>query len=172
MAVRARRDLKRNLQYQVQGIEEILKQLRDTATVSKIEDVFPRMQDQQMQHERLKNLVQNKTRDRDVLLRKSKHAEEMFISYSHSMVESTFWYKAEKKRMLEECETEKAREKCANDLLQIRGEQYERVRTSLQQLAELVRVVKPDGPGGVSIFMFLRAKVTELTRYISFYGNI
>lgn len=46
---------------------------------------------QEKQKERFEKLIVEKIAWRDALLKKSRHVEEMFNNYRHSMVETTTW---------------------------------------------------------------------------------
>ncbi|GJQ68165.1 hypothetical protein Trydic_g16819 [Trypoxylus dichotomus] len=114
--------------------KEIFERLQNVAKVTHFEDIFPCIQEQQRQAERLGELVRRGVENRETLLNKSNHAELMYYDMLYTMNETTFEYKENKKQLRSELDETKKRIEDVMNMISNRGKLMVMVRRSLQQI--------------------------------------
>ncbi|GLV45882.1 Syntaxin 7 [Carabus blaptoides fortunei] len=131
----------RELMNDIDGIEKTLNTLQKITLVARIEDIFPRIQEQAQQRTRLKELVTKHTEQRNRLMNKQNQAEAMYNTLCDTMVETTAWYKEEKTRS--NTDIDEMRQKNTNtlDAIKDHARVVLSVRIFLQNLYEILRFV-------------------------------
>ncbi|KAJ8973130.1 hypothetical protein NQ317_001561 [Molorchus minor] len=129
------------LQDDLKTIETTLTYLKNAIFTPTIESIYPCLQEQVRQRERLGEFVAKCEDDRDKLSKKVKHASTLRTELENTMVETTYQYKARKEELLENIAAENAREKEHNKLVMKRYDILANVRISLGQLQLLARLL-------------------------------
>ncbi|KAI4470336.1 coiled-coil domain-containing protein [Holotrichia oblita] len=122
--------------------KEIFERLQNVAKVTHFEKIFPCIQEQKRQAERLGELVRRGLENRETLLNKSNHAELMYYDMLYTMNETTFEYKENKKQLKTELDEAKQRIKDTMITISNRGKLMVMIRRSLQQILGKCRPVQ------------------------------
>ncbi|KAJ8962954.1 hypothetical protein NQ314_005671 [Rhamnusium bicolor] len=88
-----------HLQEDVNTIESTLRYLKNAIFTPTIESIYPCLQEQSRQKDRLAAFVQRCEADRDILLNKMTHATIMRTELENTMIETTSQYKTEKQEL-------------------------------------------------------------------------
>lgn len=92
------------LQNNIRDVEATLTYLKNAIFVPNLDAIYPCLQEQLKQKERLTAMVKRCETNRDLLLKKTNHAALKESELSNTMVESTFQYKQNKADFLKEIE--------------------------------------------------------------------
>ncbi|KAB0796263.1 hypothetical protein PPYR_10324 [Photinus pyralis] len=130
------------LEQELENIQKILKTLQETTYVSSFEDICPCLQEQQKQSKRLQELLKKSKNDRDILLKKKDHADKMYTTLLYTMNSTTFEYKAEKQKLLNDIQAQINRKDDLKELMLQQGALLARVRAALQQLNQKCAIIK------------------------------
>ncbi|KAK9702346.1 hypothetical protein QE152_g30021 [Popillia japonica] len=122
--------------------KEIFERLQNVAKVTHFEEIFPCIQEQKRQAERLEELVRRGMENRETLQNKSNHAELMYYDMLYTMNETTFEYKENKKQLKSELNEAKERIKDTTVTISNRGKLMVMIRRSLQQILGKCRPVQ------------------------------
>lgn len=126
-------------------IVETLNALKSSTLVSTFEMIYPCFQTQLEHFNRLTELAQKCEENRDILLKKSNHAEVMRDVMHNSMVDTTYQYTSEKKELLAQMEAMKEKRRHHLEVLKNKSDLLAKVRISLRQLQQMVKILKIDG---------------------------
>ncbi|KAL3275136.1 hypothetical protein HHI36_019905 [Cryptolaemus montrouzieri] len=126
-------------------IVETLNALKNSTLVSNFDQIYPCFQTQLDHFERLTAQAVKCEENRDILLKKANHAEVMRDVMNNSMVDTTFQYKSEKKELLAQTDIQKERRRHALEVLKNKSDLLAKVRISLRQLQQMVKIFKMDG---------------------------
>ncbi|KAK4876929.1 hypothetical protein RN001_009435 [Aquatica leii] len=130
------------LQQELENIEKVLKTLQETTYVSSFDDIYPCLVDQQKQTKRLNDILKQSKAERDKLVNKKNHADKMYTQLLYTMNSSTFEYKKEKERLLEEIKNQNQRKEEIKELSMQQGTLLANVRAALHQLSQKCAIIK------------------------------
>ncbi|XP_024947549.1 uncharacterized protein LOC107274516 [Cephus cinctus] len=130
------------LQSQIRHLEDIFDKTKESMLVRSYDEVFPRLEEQMRQKARLLVQFNHNLIERDSILNKKHHALLILASLEHSMIGTTGQYKADKKIMLDQIETQKKREADFKNMRKIRGELLMNIRAAMQNMVSMLVYIK------------------------------
>ncbi|KAJ8924673.1 hypothetical protein NQ315_000824 [Exocentrus adspersus] len=122
-------------------IESTLNYLKNLIFTPTIQSIYPCLQEQMRQKDRLTEFVEKCDRDKEVLNKKVQHAATMRTELKNMMIESTAQYKLEKQELINQTEAEIEKKKELHKLIESRYNLLAQVRTSLKHIQSLARLL-------------------------------
>ncbi|XP_017780163.1 PREDICTED: myosin-11-like [Nicrophorus vespilloides] len=133
-----------DLQKSIGEIEVVLSSLQDMTMVSNFDCIFPCMEEQARQRDRLKQLVLKNEDDKNTLLKRKNHAELIATDLTNTMNDSTMEYKDRKKVLATEISTVRLKKTEIDENIQKRGGLLLNIRKVLQQMKEMTDKIGSD----------------------------
>ncbi|CAG9763322.1 unnamed protein product [Ceutorhynchus assimilis] len=141
------------LQRDFQNVEATLTFLKNAIFVPSLESIYPCLQEQLRQKERLELMVNKCEEDRDQLLKKSDHAGAKEVELENTRVETTSQYKTNKREFIEQIEEQREKVRQLEKLINNRYNLLARIRISLKHLQLLSTLVSDVKTGKQAIKM-------------------
>ncbi|KAL0902632.1 hypothetical protein ABMA27_000459 [Loxostege sticticalis] len=136
-----------SVHWELEEVMLICKRLQKATLVPSFEKILLRLKEQQYQSERLMTQLTVNSTKRDALIEDRKHAYLMLDSLKNVGQERTAIYVNEKKQLLAQIDAEDREEKNLKKLLDEKGKLIIEMKTSLQQINELLSSVGvPNAP--------------------------
>ncbi|CAB3225140.1 unnamed protein product [Arctia plantaginis] len=138
---------KRSVHWELEEVMSICKRLQKATLVSTFDQILSRLKEQRYQTDRLTLALNINSQKRDALLDDRKHAIMMLDSLKNVGQEATAEYLINKKQLQAQIDAEKREEIELSKKLDARGRIFIELRTSLQQINELLSTVgAPNAP--------------------------
>ncbi|KAG6452191.1 hypothetical protein O3G_MSEX007493 [Manduca sexta] len=132
---------KHSVHWELEEVMGICKRLQKATLVSSFDKILLRLKEQRYQTERLMMQLTLNSAKRDALIEDRKHAVMMLDTLKNVGQEKTAQYLLEKKRLLAQQEAERREENDLNKALDEKGKIIIEMKTSLQQINELLSSV-------------------------------
>ncbi|CAH0547270.1 unnamed protein product [Brassicogethes aeneus] len=167
-----------NLQEDFENMEKLLTFLKNSTLVPSFDAIYPCLQEQQRQKERLEEMTAITEEKNNTMLNKYNHGKLMKIELKNSMVTSTAQYNTDKVEMQEQIDEETETKRKLDILIDTRNKILADILTNLKQFkysAQLItleedknatwdgnKVPEPDETDGIKIIEFLTKAFTKL----------
>ncbi|XP_065161496.1 uncharacterized protein [Atheta coriaria] len=149
------------LQNQIQEFTDLLQILKETTLVSNFDAIFPCMQEQARQSERLTQFVTNNEESRKRLQEMKAHAVLIANNLENSMIDTTESYKETKKEYLEMISEELERKEEMTNMCEKRGKLLIQIRKILQHLEHITSKVQSEAKKSTALTFEVDATFSE-----------
>ncbi|KAF7271893.1 uncharacterized protein LOC143203836 [Rhynchophorus ferrugineus] len=133
-----------SLRNDMKDLEMTLNYLKNAIFVANIEAIYPCLQEQVRQKDRLSDLVQQCEASKDELLKKSNHAHIVKSELENTMIETTSQYKQSKRTFLAQTDEQRQKIRDCDRLIDNRHVLLAKVRIALKHLQLLANLITED----------------------------